>query len=292
MKQITSGGNWLFNWSRCSLGVAQISAFVIAVSLLGSCNEGKDASPSSKGGVSSPEMTPLIAKVVELSADLARVQQESLSYQRSAETLAKNYEQCEQINIQLTNAVKLAEAKATDAFAAAEQRQRELTNLQVEKVDIDKLLATGTSRADILKRLGGPSRGFHWSPTRASYQQAGEVYPDNSEGTEGYKLLGRDRYMWLNQDGSAGRQSSEHKIVSTKFGFGASRIPFERFSEVTFEVSGSGQADADFVARHLPSTFVSTAGQNEKAVSAYQWDGYLVYFDAQDRLVFWCRPKE
>jgi hypothetical protein len=293
MQQITSGGNWLFSWSKFSLGVAQISVFVMAVALLGSCNEGKDASPSSKGGVSSPEMTPLIAKVVELSADLARVQQEALSYQRSAEALAKNYEQCEQKNIQLTNAVKLAEAKASDAFAAAAQRQRELTNLQVEKVDIDKLLATGTSRADILKRLGGPSRGFRWSPTRASYKQEGCLYPDSPEETQGYQLLNQDRYMWLNEDGSAGRQSSEHKIVSTNFGAGYQRTPFERFSEVTFEVSGRGQADADFVARHLPSTFVDTAGQNgtDKAVSAYQWDGYLVYFNAQDRLIFWCRPK-
>jgi hypothetical protein len=88
MKQITSGGNWLFFWSRFSLGVAQISVIVLTVALLGSCNEGKDASPSSKGGVSAPEMTPLIAKVVELSADLARVQQEALSYQRSSKECA------------------------------------------------------------------------------------------------------------------------------------------------------------------------------------------------------------
>ena len=293
MKQITSGGNWLFNWSRLSLGVAQISAFVIAVSLLGSCNEGKDASPSSKGGVSAPEMTPLIAKVVELSADLARVKQESLSYQQSAEALAKNYEQCEQNNIQLANAVKLAEAKATDAFAAAEQRQRELTSLQVEKVDIDKLLATGTPRADILKRLGGPTRGFTWFSTRSSYEQKGEQFSDRPDAFQGHKLLSKDRYVWLNQDGSAGRQGSEHNIISTETGGNSNYYRTIRIlSEVTFELTARGQADADFVARHLPSTFVSTGGQNEKAVSAYQWDGYLVYFDAQDRLVFWCRPKE
>lgn len=303
MKQITSGGNWLFNWSRCSLGVAQIAVCVLTVALLGSCNEGKDASPSSKGGmsdaspsskggVSAPEMTPLIAKVVELSADLARVQQEALSYQRSAEALAKNYEQCEQNNIQLTNAVKLAEAKATDAFAAAEQRQRELTNLQVERVDIDKLLAIGTSRADILKRLGGPSRGFTWTPARWRYSADSDNTDKNgnlllkNEGVIGWK--------WMNQDGTAGRRSGKPNVVSEeKKSFSSHRYTVSELAE-DFEFSARGSADADFVARHLPSTFVDTAGQNgnDKAVSAYQWDGYLVYFDAQDRLVFWCRPKE
>ncbi len=225
------------------MGVAQIAVCVLTVALLGSCNEGKDAStdskggvsdasPSSKGGVSSPEMTPLIAKVVELSADLARVQQEALSYQRSAEALAKNYEQCEQNNIQLTNAVKLAEAKATDAFAAAEQRQRELTNLQVEKDDIDKLLATGTSRADILKRLGGPKRGF-------------------------------------------------------------------ALKSAVWSESGSSGDASEFIGRHLPGDLrgngyadYRTPINAGKACTAFQWDGYLIFFDGKESLVFWCRPNE
>ena len=294
MKQITSGGNWLFNWSKFSLGVAQISVSVLTVALLGSCNEGKDASPSSKGGVSAPEMTPLIAKVVELSADLARVQQEALSYQRSAETLAKNYEQCEQNNIQLANAVKLAEAKATDAFAAAEQRQRELTNLQVEKVDIDKLLATGTPRADILKRLGGPTRGFKWSPSSWSYKS--EVIIGGTLESEGkygdLESIGSSAWKWINQDGTAGRRGGKPNLVSQDIRhYAGSRYRTYSFEE-HFEFSARGAADADFVARHLPSTFVGGEGQNAEAVSAYQWDGYLIYFNAQDQLLFWCRPKE
>ena len=79
-------------------------------------------------------MTPLIAKVAELSADLARVQQEALCYQRSAK-------ECAEQNQQLATALKDAQ------------------KLQPAAVDVDKFLAIGTSRADVMKRLGGQQEG-------------------------------------------------------------------------------------------------------------------------------------
>jgi hypothetical protein len=110
--------------------------------------------------------------------------------------------------------------------------------------------------------------------------------------------------MWLNDDGTGGRNGFS-KVVSKKrfwepkkdqtikrsnMDYG-SHYRFQHMFEKTFEFTAQGKADADFVARHLPNTLVGNGGEG-KPVTAFQWDGYLVFFDPKDNLIFWCRPAK
>jgi hypothetical protein len=81
-------------------------------------------------------------------------------------------------------------------------------------------------------------------------------------------------------------------------GFGVRAVETTKASVPYRWVCDDGSDAAVRIDRHLPTQFQPPPGlytsldefSDSVAVRAWEWDGFLVFFDRNEQVVFWCRP--
>jgi hypothetical protein len=243
-----------------SVGKSFVAFAVATLVGLPACDGRNEATPSSKGGVSAPEMGPLIDRVSRLSEELASAKLELASQRAAAES-------CQRSNQELAAKLAAAELRASDAFARADQLKGSLEAAQVTSSRIETVLAVGTRRGVIMKSLGGPKRSFRlFQPAQFSewqYLSYGKDFGkwDTWKSQGSAWMLEGSRELW----GDVREGEKDNKRV--------------KYREWQFDAEGI--AVNVFVQNHAPKDL--------SAVAAAEWDGYLAFFDASDQLVYWCR---